>query len=854
MSASASQNEGFIEVKIDEEPEVKGNEKKSEDKDDETNTDEEDEMPSKYFAISPEGDFAVEFILKEDFEFELQMYTIEKLDNNEGLPSTSDSVMKDDLKLENDIDLEDDKKTSYRELSSIPTSFKFTDKQLNLIKNEHENIFSAVSDKSTSLPEYRLLAISFINIKDMKYYRESTNGIHPIETLNHGFTFVFMIKNEDYSINYIKELQIEYGGIVKLFSKNDNIIDGHLLIILAISGIYKYHVNMNKFLNINYVQKLKYPKRIYNAIIYNTDVLFSIGYEYDKACYNAYDSLCGYIKYCINKHYFLVDTINGEIGYIELYDLKTNQLVNIFQRQILFKSIIIDIPTLSYAISNNNKLLAYVSLSIKGIEIYSIECGLKIAELVDILDIEGLEKEMFINFFHNDEMLFIYLSKEEWTVWNIFSSLQDSVQLEDPGFILELPLVNFDGHQKIERSNSFMVVDKDDKLAIYDDLIVNKYLKHLKQKSKQDWKQLSSEYFSRDDLENKIRDLHDDESELDEYYRILDPYGYSQYSFYLDEKKEKLLLIEEQTLQVWHNQVKITSIKYCIGKFELKLKFSIQKTDDVEGSHQIEMEDKIEVEKDEIKMGDEIKKGENKTKAEIKIESEIRMEDYYIMNVAKYSCYSLEILSNLKKFEQFFDKDRKLKFNNIIQQTRKIILRFIRLHPSAWRLLDIRFDLMSVLIRAKEYELVNDILSFGELVHILLDYYSNNAVDNLGLMNTVADIIPELFESFYTYSITQLVPQDSKLDLREIDYDKIVDIRMVPLPDFATNKRILTDSRDIIERKLKNFIKFLIFPSQYSSLKEEDHSPFVKLIINCDYNIREIIYENPSMGAVMNWM
>ncbi|CAG8699653.1 4586_t:CDS:2, partial [Cetraspora pellucida] len=275
MSASTSQD--FVEVKIDEESEVKGDEKKPEDNYDEKKPeDEEDEMPSKYFAISPEGDCVVEFILKEDFEFELQIYTIEKLHNKEG-----DSELKDDLKSENNIGLEDDKITSYRELSSIPTTFKFTNEQLNLIKNEHENIFRwsiAVSDKSTSLPEYRLLAISFINIKDMKYYKESPNGIHPIETLNHGYTFVFMIKNDDYSICNIKELPIEYGGIVKLFSKNDNktnqkaeenndkqIIDKsvqnddvHFLVILAFSGIYKFHMNMkNKSININNMQKYK---------------------------------------------------------------------------------------------------------------------------------------------------------------------------------------------------------------------------------------------------------------------------------------------------------------------------------------------------------------------------------------------------------------------------------------------------------------------------------------------------------------------------------------------------------------------------------------------------------------------
>ncbi|CAG8782737.1 7951_t:CDS:2, partial [Cetraspora pellucida] len=79
--------------------------------------------------------------------------------------------------------------------------------------------------------------------------------------------------------------------------------------------------------------------------------------------------------------------------------------------------------------------------------------------------------------------------------------------------------------------------------------------------------------------------------------------------------------------------------------------------------------------------------------------------------------------------------------------------------------------------------------------------------------------------------ITQLIPQDSELDLQEIDYDEIVDIRMVPLTNFTTNKIIPSGAR---KRKLTKFLlDFLIFPSQYLSykdLKEDDYSHFIKLI------------------------
>ncbi|CAG8623405.1 7657_t:CDS:2 [Dentiscutata erythropus] len=854
----------------------------------------------------------------------------------------NDSKQKGGLKPESSSELEDDQGLSYRKLSRIPTTFKFTDKQLNMNRDEYENIFRwfvAVSDKSASSSEFRLLAISCANIKDVTDYMENSSKIHPIEIHNHGFTFVFTINinNDNYSINYIddKKLPNKYGGIVKLFSKKDYITDQktgkdeqetdksnknadeHLLILLTLSGIHKYHM---KNISINYVQKLKYPKRIYNAVKNTLNLPFEI-FSIDL----VYKIILVCIKQCLNKHYFLVDTMKEDIKYIELYNLKTNQLINTFRRPIYYKSVMIDIPN-CYAVSNNGKLLAYEYESNKIIKIYSIECSLEIAELV--ITNSKFVNVTFIDFFHNDEMLFVYSSKNEWSIWNIFGSLRETIKLEDPGFKIELPPnSDFQLFWEIERSNSFMVVNKSDKLAIYDDLIVDKHLKYLKKSNKQDWRKLSKDYFSRKDLDKNIRDLHDKESELDEDNYMLEPWLLTsdltapQYSFYLDEKKEKILLIGYHTVQVWYNQgtkkdakkrileliytplyslsyfqlsnlsklreweyktIKVKDFKYCVGKFKLSIQI-----EDAEGSLQT-----------------------------IKIKMKNKDD---VISLAKYACHALKYLSVYKKFEQIYDENFKQKLYNVIEQTRNIILRFIRLYPTAWRLLDIRFDLLNVLIEVGDYELVNDILSFGESIHIpqyfpwsggmntirtalsdhtmlacLLEYYSNKAIHNIGWMNTVADIIPELFKSneeknekeSYTYyyaqklfynpcfcnkhldllsfefleiiptsddllkvfiPITQLIPQDSELELQEIDYNKIVDIRMVPFADFTTSKRI----SDIKERKLTKFPKELISPAQYSALKEEDYSPFIKLVIKGE---RDILYENPSMGAAINWM
>ncbi|KAF0530360.1 transient receptor potential cation channel subfamily a member 1-like isoform x1 [Gigaspora margarita] len=584
MSTSTSQSgDVIIEVKTEAiGPEVKKEESEIEDENIKSNR----EHPNKYLAVSPEGDFLVELVLK-DFDFELQMY---------------------DIKISNDK--VDSKQKSGRELSKIHTTFKFTNGQINLSKdkNVHKNILEC--------------------LKDMEYYKENFDNIHPTQIPNHGFTFVFIINiiNNVYSISDFKdkELPIKYGGVVKLISKKNDIInqngekndkqrtdkssqnaDIYTFIILTLSGIYKYQMK-NKL--IKNIQKLKYPRRVYNAMILNTTFFDSS----NDSVYYTYNNVHTDIKQCLNKHYFLADTMNEDIKYIELYDLNTNHLVNIFQRRNLSGLYDFDFPS-DYAISNNGKLLAYFSLFNRAVKIFSLENGLEIAEL--ITDIASIDIEI-IDFFRNDETLLV-LSKNKWFVWDIFGSLLGSFKPMDID-ILELPSSL---NKNIERSNSFMVVNKGDEPSIYDDLIVNIYLKDLKKDEEQNWKKFSSDDFSKQDTNtNNIRDLQNKETKLDEYYHILEPWlidenrRHSRYSFYLDEKKEKLLLIGHHTIQVWHDQgpekgpkkrslefiyvplpfnhkqdireeytseqlymIKVIDINYCIGKFKLNIQIDDKK-------------------------------------------------------------------------------------------------------------------------------------------------------------------------------------------------------------------------------------------------------------------------------------
>ncbi|KAF0486239.1 hypothetical protein F8M41_022702 [Gigaspora margarita] len=475
MAASTSKN-GDVSLNIEEESKVEEEEPKTEEK-----------KPWKTFAVSPKGDLVVEFVAKENFEFDLQMY---------------------DLGPKNESNL-DDQKLSYRDLHNIdvPTKFKFTIEQLNSIKeiNVANKLWwhINVSEKSTSSPSFRLLTISCISTYSY--------------VVNYGLTFVFII-NDDYSISNFddKELPIQYGGIVLLISD----FDGYFLIILTLSGVYKYHIK-NKL--ITSIQKLNYPKRMYNALNYNWSLFFGIDIVI------IYELMMSCISRCLNVHYLLVDTAKEGIRHVELYDLKTNQLISTFQRDVLNRSIVLDIPSF-YAVSSDGKLLAYVSWAIKGVKIYLINCGLEIAKLENIFDDQVYDRILsgreilFINFFPDDE-LFVYFSEDKWVVWNIFNTL------ENPGFKVQL--------SKNAKIMNKLVDYRDDKLIVYDDLIMQKYFK---KGDNQGWKKLSSDYFLRQDLNKKIRDLYDKESELHDDYHMSEPWSYNdKYSRY-----RSILMIKEK--------------------------------------------------------------------------------------------------------------------------------------------------------------------------------------------------------------------------------------------------------------------------------------------------------------------
>ncbi|CAG8826190.1 44527_t:CDS:2, partial [Gigaspora margarita] len=203
---------------------------------------------------------------------------------------------------------------------------------------------------------------------------------------------------------------------------------------------------------------------------------------------------------------------------------------------------------------------------------------------------------------------------------------------------------------------------------------------------------------------------------LDENYHICDPWvqpndgcpqpndgsphpndgGSPQYFVYLDKEKKIILLIGNYTVQVWYEREnKKRSLEFisvinrddherCINRIYKKFKFLPHFKD----SQSIEIE------------------GDN-----------------YVIDAVNEACNMLKYLYQMR--EEYDKHDvlityeiRYLKYKEITKQTRTIIVRFIQLYPIVWQLLDIRFDLLSIPIDAKEsinnVDDVDDINDFND--------------------------------------------------------------------------------------------------------------------------------------------
>lgn len=863
---------------------------------------------TKYAAISQDESFIVIFDTDNDDRFKLQMYKTDEDTKNKALSEERSGSL---IFSENQKEL-----MNLDDFSSWSIA----------VSNEHQENF-------------RLIAISCISQGDMQAQPGS-------EKYKCGFTKIWMIEN-DFNIKECG-IEIENGGIIQFISE----VDDFTLILLKGNGIYKYYLSYSS----DYMQfqqeilVLNYPERIINALEYNCSKTMMEHKEVPSS-----DVIRKYLLRCLNSHYLLVDTSDRDLNKnIELYNLRTNQLMNVFKRHKLVLSILDRENPGSFTISSDEKLLAYVTGN--DIKIYLIENGLELSSLS--CKESGLNDVEFMKFVFNNEKLLIF-KKDRAAVWDIFNSIKEFIEFipltdASSGLVKRMTGIVIG---PIE-NESFMILNirpsfdsSDDKQITWERLILNEHLKRSDLDS-EDWKELNpSECIINDSLpfapygycinENdkvKLTDL--EESDLKHYLGIepwaihpaeavLDTYvkqrhQFPRYVIYLDEEKQTRLLIGNNTIQVWRDEklefIRIVNVdpdtpEEPYEKFDVtKIRYGKQKLDLLISLDGKNIQIKIEYEDD-------------------------------IIQIVRDAISTLIYLNSQNKSINIAASDKRTKFNEIVLQTRNIITRFITLYPNNWRLIDFHDKIMTKFINIRDFSLITRILFKKEntstddseksklktkslnkiekerplhswqvplqdilpdkgtniditMLILFLEYYSNNAMDNIEWMNMVSEIIPELYErkyglytqelfykpcfgnkrldlsSFKFYEIkkrsedtlkvfipiTQLIPRDNDLNFINISDDEIPLIRMVPLTNFTTNKEDQSTPSKFKEKpskltelsEIKEIITKLFLPGKFSTNKNEDYSPFIRIIKLVKQS--DPFYENPSMEAITNMM
>ncbi|CAG8827939.1 9671_t:CDS:2, partial [Gigaspora margarita] len=790
-----------------------------------------------------------------------------------------------------------------------------------------------------------------------------------------GFTKIWKVDN-NFNIERF-EIEIEYGGVIQFLPKpddkagdetsdeasdeeaNDKAIEFMLILVKGL-GIYKhsfsYSSDSKQFQHDTLM--LNYPERIIDALRYNYSDYVS-KYLTVPRC----DTIRRYFLRCLNGPYLLVDTSGRDPKKnIELYDLKTNQLLNVFKRYKFVLSTLDREKPGAFAVSSDEKLLAYVAGN--DLKIYLIENGLELSSL-SCKD-GGIHSVDFMKFIFNDEKLLIFKNDRTVAVWDIFNSVKEFINFiplekdTTSGLVKPMTRIVID---PISENKPFTILSIrpffDENQIVWDSLDLKEHLERsapnaygigenneIDKVLLTDLVETNPQYY----LGIEPWTVHPAEKKIPDTY-IKQRLQFPRYIIYLDTNQKTRLLIGYNTIQVWHEKrlefihvinddpetpeephekFKVIGIRYGRNKFDLLIKFE----------------------------------GEKAIKEEHKIQIKIEHEDD-VIHIVRDAIKTLVYLDSQSKSINLDVGDKHITFNEIVRQTKNIITRFTTLYSNTWRLIDFHYKLMLEFIKIKYYSLIACLLFNEEnalsddsekcilqilsvvskdnendnktelkkniiniiskysknhqnkknerphhlwivplkdtegmlpdeyentdvtMLTLFLEYYSNNAMDNIGWMKVVSEVIPELYDRNFDWyiqefyfkpcfgrkrldlssmmfheinkhsenslkiyiAITQLIPhnKDKDFKLEYISDEEIPYIRMVPLINFVKNKETLHPID-----KVKETIESLFLPGKYSSIKKRNYSPFIRIL---EFMVNEdAFFSNPSMEAIMNWM
>ncbi|CAI2190107.1 18742_t:CDS:2, partial [Funneliformis geosporum] len=773
---------------------------------------------------------------------------------------------------------------------------------------------------SNSIDNEVLVAISCFNEKDVMG-RQDNSSIQADTDAEKGLDFITRIPPTTFVISARKNSRISttvdnIGGVLHFLCNNpsDEFTE---LIIMNASGISKAKIFHKNNFQILTTGSFFNKQIISDEFHFPSNVAIKILKLYEET------SCKSFLNSIIERNYFFAEDF--KTNRIEMYNLKSCELEMTFQKREEIEEITSN--TTIFAISKNNSLLAHCSGN-KCITIYLMENGLEVTTKL----LNSTNRILSISFINNDEQLFIIAEDEigyhdDGTVkfasiifiWDIFTYKNTLHKIENLENVFPTLQENT-GHSIARSSENIISITENGKIFSipHHPDIESSIEKSLDYHSKK-LKTLSFEnvidrssgkyhhYHTIYQLDGKCMTEHEGTLVNDDnIFRLDDKLAtktenkrsvvvnnkepwvkykrYQRTSAYLDEKKTTQLIIGETSVQL--NSSKPETIKVHWP----------QKT-----------------------------------------------------HVLEDACEALKLL-NRRKCEPVGPKNQN-KFEGLVNDTENFIVHIIKTQPDVWRLSEVRFNLMANLIHGERAALIQHILfennatnpnhsnricrflhlprlydwgysekvsdleiaiqnSEGEhrkgsvIAAMLIDYYSNNAMQSTGWMFTISKIIPLLKEYHLEIYIKELFykpcfgAREEHLDPSFVDQTKLkigysdsiftldikpgliqkqkkssfwkkvkpifkrrtngqpedlqlTNLRVVPLPDFTVYPKGNNNYQKPPNWKIPFLLLKVIFiPKGYTVQKDEQRSPFLRFI---RHDENDEYYDNPAMEACINF-
>jgi hypothetical protein len=512
-----------------------------------------------------------------------------------------------------------------------------------------------------------------------------------------GKTLIYrMVKNDSGLFSEPEpEKYAEYhiGGIVRfVYSTFTNEPTNIRCLIFNAEGIFRYtYDSKNNSSKKNIATHFSYPRLLIDELtnLYNVN-----------PCLER-------IEACIFDYYFVIEQYNEGVQAIQLFNLITMEMEQIFQER-LYKFSYNKFSKPIFSISRN-KLLLMFSKGTDSVSIFFVENGLEIASKNFGDDV----KIMFGEFNKDDEELLLIIKEPRIkhariVIWSLFSSGKKHIQYHE----VEDKFITIKEDTEFKSYNSrcpgnLLTVDANGKVtSIFEtwsskeeDVFVGDFYCKLIPSTKGSYMmpKTKARHHSAHIVYRRKANPADDKPLVNNKEPWVADHDYERVSAYLDEQETVQLIIGRTTVQIWQGNKDKVFLEYIWSN---KTK-----------PHDNDEEDALKIE--ELNVGDrtfDLKV--SWTCKGIKEEAEIKWPypDGHVTSI-KHACEALAHLNYRKRLLVGYKKNHK--FVKLINRISLVIWRFIKKKPDIWKLIDVRYDVMKNIIIGGSTFLVKYIL-FGE--------------------------------------------------------------------------------------------------------------------------------------------